>query len=166
MKITAQEEYGLRILIRIARCADENGLSIPQLSEAEGLTPHYVAKLTRQLRLGGFLKSTPGQKGGYVLSKPSSEININQVLKTLGGALFNKEFCATHIGALNLCTNSVDCSARSLWKIIQYTVDQVLDKMTLADLCGKEDSVIKLHALLTAQKAIAENFNTQVLAPE
>ena len=154
MKITAQEEYGLRILIRIARCADENGLSIPQLSEAEGLTPHYVAKLTRQLRLGGFLKSTPGQKGGYILSKPSSEININKVLKTLGGALFNKEFCATHIGALNLCTNSVDCSARSLWKIIQYTVDQVLDKMTLADLCGKENSVIKLHEILTMQESL------------
>jgi Rrf2 family transcriptional regulator, iron-sulfur cluster assembly transcription factor len=156
MKITAQEEYGLRILIRIARCADESGLSIPQLSEAEGLTSHYVAKLTRQLRLGGFVKSTPGQKGGYVLSKPSSEININQVLKTLGGALFDKEFCATHIGALNLCTNSVDCSARSLWKVIQFAVDQVLDKMTLYDLCGREESVKKLQELLLTRNRFAE----------
>ena len=158
MKITEQEEYGIRILIRIARCGDESGLSIPQISEAEGLTPHYVAKLTRQLRLAGFLKSTPGQKGGYVLSKPTSEININQVLKTLGGALFDKEFCATHIGALNLCTNSVDCSARSLWKIIQFSVDQVLDKMTLADLCGKEESVIRLHAMLTMQENLSEKY--------
>ncbi|MEP6683297.1 MAG: Rrf2 family transcriptional regulator [Parafilimonas sp.] len=150
MKITAQEEYGIRILIRIARCADEkSGLSIPQISEAEGLTPHYAAKLTRQLRLGGFLKSTPGQKGGYILSKPPSAININEVLKTLGGALFDSEFCATHIGALNLCTNSVDCSARSLWKIIQFTLDQVLDKMTLADLCGREEAVAKLGAILS-----------------
>lgn len=157
MKITAQEEYGVRILIRIARCADEkSGLSIPQISEAEGLTPHYVAKLTRQLRLGGFINSTPGQKGGYILSKPSSEININLVLKTLGGALFDTEFCTTHMGALNLCTNSVDCSARSLWKIIQFTVDQVLDKMTLADLCGKEKSVIKLNALLAMHESLKE----------
>ena len=157
MKITAQEEYGVRILIRIARCADEkSGLSIPQISEAEGLTPHYVAKLTRQLRLGGFINSTPGQKGGYILSKPSSEININLVLKTLGGALFDTEFCATHMGALNLCTNSVDCSARSLWKIIQFTVDQVLDKMTLADLCGKEKSVIKLNTLLAMHESLKE----------
>ncbi|HVK97836.1 MAG TPA: Rrf2 family transcriptional regulator, partial [Flavisolibacter sp.] len=66
MKITAQEEYGLRILIRIARCNDQQGMSIPQLSEAEGLTSHYVAKLTRILRLGGFINSTPGYKGGYV----------------------------------------------------------------------------------------------------
>ena len=154
MKITAQEEYGIRILIRIARCADESGLSIPQISEAEGLTQHYVAKLTRHLRLGGFINSTPGKKGGYILSKLSSEININQVLKTLGGAMFDAEFCATHIGALNLCTNSVDCSARSLWKIIQFALDQVLDKMTLADLCGREDSVIKMNALLAAQEQL------------
>ena len=74
MKITAQEEYGIRILIRIARCADkETGLSIPQISEAEGLTPHYAAKLTRQLRLGGFLKSTPGQKGGYIPKSPDAD---------------------------------------------------------------------------------------------
>ena len=124
-------------------------MSIPQLSETEGLSAHYVAKLARQLRIGGFLKSTPGQKGGYVLSRPASEININKVLKTLGGALFDNEFCAAHIGALNLCTNSVDCSARSLWKIIQFTVDQLLDKMTLEDLCGKEkQSVNRLNELL------------------
>jgi len=35
MKITAQEEYGLRILIRIAKCADKDGLNIPQLSDAK-----------------------------------------------------------------------------------------------------------------------------------
>ena len=106
------------------------------------------------MRLGGFINSTPGQKGGYILSKPSSEININLVLKTLGGALFDTEFCATHNGSLNLCTNSVDCSARSVWKIIQFAVDQVLDKMTLADLCGREESVIKMNALLAAQEQL------------
>jgi Rrf2 family iron-sulfur cluster assembly transcriptional regulator len=156
MKITAQEEYGIRILIRIARCADESGLTIAQISEAEGLTSHYIAKLTRQLRIGGFLKSTPGKNGGYILSKPASEININLVLKTVGGALFDSAFCASHIGALNLCTNSVDCSARSLWKIIQFAVDQVLDKMTLADLCGREDSVVKLQALLQMEAQLLQ----------
>jgi Rrf2 family iron-sulfur cluster assembly transcriptional regulator len=59
MKITAQEEYGLRILIRIASCKDANGISIPQISEAEGLTSHYVAKLARVLRMAGFINSTP-----------------------------------------------------------------------------------------------------------
>ncbi len=149
MKITAQEEYGLRMLIRIARCPEADGLSIPQLSEAEGIGQHYVAKITRQLRLAGFINSTPGQKGGYVLAMPAGDINVNKALKSLGGALFDQEFCDAHIGAVKLCTNSVDCSARSLWKMIQFAVDQVLDKVSLADLCGKEnDSTAKLRLAL------------------
>ena len=138
MKITAQEEYGLRILIRIARCRQEEGLSIPQLSEAEGLSSHYVAKLTRILRMQGFINSTPGYKGGYVLAMQAGRININQVLKSLGGSLFNSKYCGTHAGSLKFCTNSVDCSARSLWQMVQLTVDQLLDNVTLQDLVSSE----------------------------
>ena len=138
MKITAQEEYGLRLLIRIARCTDQEGMSIPQLSEAEGLSSHYVAKLTRILRMEGFINSTPGNKGGYVLSRPSEMININKVLKSLGGALYDKEFCESHAGALKLCTHSVDCSSRSLWQMTQFIIDRFLDKITLHDLVNTE----------------------------
>jgi Rrf2 family transcriptional regulator, iron-sulfur cluster assembly transcription factor len=144
MKITAQEEYGLRILIRIAACKSEEGMSIPQLSEAEGLSSHYIAKLTRILRMEGFINSTPGYKGGYVLAVSSKEIKIKKVLEALGGALYDKEFCATHAGALRLCTNSVDCSSRSLWKMIQFTVDQLLEKVTLHDLANKENESEKI----------------------
>jgi Rrf2 family iron-sulfur cluster assembly transcriptional regulator len=138
MKITAQEEYGLRILMRIAGCKSLEGMSIPQLSEAEGISSHYVAKLTRVLRMEGFINSTPGYKGGYVLAKPASEIRINEVLKGLGGALFDKSFCEGHAGNLRLCTHSVDCSARSLWQMIQFTIDQLLEKVTLYDLVNNE----------------------------
>jgi Rrf2 family protein len=138
MKITAQEEYGLRILIRIAACRDNDGMSIPQLSEAEGLSSHYVAKLTRILRIEGFINSTPGNKGGYILAMPSKQIIINKVLKSLGGSLFDKEFCGSHAGTLKFCTNSVDCSSRSLWQMIQFIVDGFLDKVTLHDLVNSE----------------------------
>ncbi|RYF95825.1 MAG: Rrf2 family transcriptional regulator [Chitinophagaceae bacterium] len=138
MKITAQEEYGIRILIRIAGCRNKEGMSIPQLSEGEGLTSHYVAKITRQLRLAGFINSTPGLKGGYVLARPSSEIVINDVLKALGGALFDDAFCQLHSGSLRLCNNSVDCSARSLWQMIQYTMDRLLNQITLHHLVNPE----------------------------
>ena len=152
MKITAQEEYGLRILIRIAGCKDKAGLSIPQLSEAEGLSSHYVAKLTRVLRMGGFINSTPGLKGGYVLAKPANEIGIKQVLKVLGGVLFDKDFCGQHAGSLKLCTNSVDCSARSLWQMIQFTVDQLLDKITLNELANPEKQSDKFLNQLLEQR--------------
>jgi Rrf2 family iron-sulfur cluster assembly transcriptional regulator len=148
MKITAQEEYGLRILIRIGRCKDQEGMSIPQLAEAEGLSSHYVAKLTRLLRMKGFINSTPGYKGGYVLAVTPREIVINNVLKALGGALFNNAYCGSHSGTMKICTNSVDCSARSLWQMIQFTVDQLLDQVTLYDLVNTEMESGKMLELL------------------
>lgn len=155
MKITAQEEYGLRILIRIASCRDTEGMSIPQLSEAEGLSSHYVAKLTRILRIEGFINSTPGNKGGYVLAVPAEQIIINKVLKALGGALFDQRFCGTHSGVLKFCTNSVDCSSRSLWQMIQFIVDEFLDRVTLYDLVSKEkQSVLVFEKLLGTEKML------------
>lgn len=157
MKITAQEEYGLRLLIRIASCKDAEGMSIPQLSEAEGISPHYVAKLTRILRIGGFINSTPGNKGGYVLSMSANKIIINKVLKALGGSLFDQGFCGTHAGAMKLCTNSVDCSSRSLWQMIQFTVDQLLDKVTLHDLVSTEQNSAKVLRQLLEQRELLNN---------
>ncbi|QNA45518.1 RrF2 family transcriptional regulator [Lacibacter sediminis] len=149
MKITSSEEYGIRILIRIASANPVEGLSIPQLSEAEKLTEPHVAKICRTLRMEGFINSTPGYKGGYVLAKPAELIIINDVLKALGGTLFDQQFCEAHTGLGRLCTNSVDCSTRSLWKMIQYTLDNLLNKLTLKDLMVNEKEVeLKLEAIL------------------
>src|SRR6476620_9698491 len=160
MKITAQEEYGLRIMIRIASCKDQDGMSIPQLSEAEGISPHYVAKLTRSLRMAGFINSTPGYKGGYVLAMPAQEIVINHVLKALGGALFDSSFCGTHAGMVKLCTHSVDCSSRSLWQMVQLMIDQFLDQVTLHDLVNKEKESNRIFAQMV------EQFNRTLLRQE
>lgn len=135
MRISATEEYGLRILMRIARAGDD-GMSIPQLSSAEGLSEPYAGKLTRMLRISGFVKSTRGQKGGYVLAQDPSEIQISAVLQALDGRLFDESFCANHTGTEQVCTHSVDCSVKSLWRRVQASVDHMLRDVTLLDLTG------------------------------
>jgi Rrf2 family iron-sulfur cluster assembly transcriptional regulator len=141
MKITAQEEYGLRILLTIARNSDPEGITISQISEVEGLSVHNVAKLARVLRLAGLIKSNRGQVGGYTLTKPADQIYLNKVLEGLGGKMFEMDFCEDHTGLMTICTNSSDCSLRSFWQIIQNSVDQVLQKFTLQDLLGPESDV-------------------------
>lgn len=144
MKFSTQEEYGLRCLLRIGRFHKINkSLTIPEISQFEGISAHNVAKLLRILRLGGYLESERGQVGGYTLAKPPEQIIIADVLALLGGRLFEEEeFCNTHAGADTLCTNSVDCSVRSLWRIVQVSVDQVLKNTTLKDLLGTEHDLI------------------------
>lgn len=144
MKFSSQEEYGLRCLLRIARQGDATGLTIPEISEAEGISGFYVAKLMRVLRRGGLVKSARGKIGGYTLSRPSNQIVVGEALAILGGRLFESGFCAEHAGSVQMCTRSVDCSIRSLWQAVQSMVDRVLSRTTLADLLGSEHDVSNL----------------------
>ena len=140
MKFSAQEEYGLRCLLRIAKFyAVEKSLTIPEISRAEGISEHNAGKILRVMRIGGLLESSRGQIGGYTLTRPPDQISVGEVLKVLGGRLFDDEFCSTHTGAMDICTNSIDCSVRSLWKMIQDSVDSVVSKMTLKDLMAREN---------------------------
>lgn len=140
MKISSQEEYGLRILLRIARSHEGDNMSIPVLSQMEGLSQAYVGKLTGLLRKAGFINSNPGNVGGYILARHASEIPVSEVLKVLGGSVFDKDFCGEFSGTTRFCTNSLDCSVRSLWRMIQFSIDRVLDKITLEDLTQSEEN--------------------------
>jgi Rrf2 family protein len=138
MKISAQEEYGIRCLLRLAREGAGASLTIPEISKAEGISPHYVAKLMRVLRCGGLVKSVRGQAGGYTLSRSAGEISAAEALAVLGGRLYEPGFCHQHMGSELSCSHTPDCSLRSLWQSVQLGVDQVLARMSLKDLLGDE----------------------------
>lgn len=109
-------------------------MTIPQISEVEGLSQTHVAKLLMILRKDGFIRATRGQLGGYTLSRPAKEIKIGDVLASLGGKLYDQDFCDRHAGQHHICTHAIDCSIRSLWQMVQEAVDQVIDRVSLADL--------------------------------
>lgn len=138
MKLSAHDEYGLRLLLRIARHTSEGGLTTAELAELEHLSMSHAGKVLRLLRLGGYVDSHRGNRGGYTLTRPAAEINVGRVLVSLGGRLFDDGFCASHEPGERLCTNSVDCSLRSLWRMIQYGMDRILADVSLADLIGSE----------------------------
>ena len=141
MKFSAQEEYGVRCLLRIAKATTSNGLTIPEISQLEGLTPSNVGKILRILRMGGFIESARGQTGGYKLAHAPKDIIIGDVLSALGGKLYEDSFCSLHAGIEIICNNSIDCSIRSLWSTIQNLLDGVLSKLTLKDLIGKDELI-------------------------
>jgi Rrf2 family iron-sulfur cluster assembly transcriptional regulator len=139
MKLTSQEEYGLRCLLRLAR--EGESLTIPKISQKEGISNFYVAKLMRILRRGGLVKSVRGQAGGYELARPAGEIVVGEALAILGGRLYDPAFCDEHSGSETSCANTVDCSVRSLWRAVQQVIDQVLSKTTLKDLLSNEQEM-------------------------
>ena len=141
MKLSAREEYGLRCLLRVGREAPHGSVTISELSRAEGISESNVAKMVRVLRRAGFLKSTRGQSGGYILARPASEIAVGHVLAVLGGRIFDSNFCGTHAGTARLCAHMGDCSIRSVWRTIQSAIDAVLGELSLKDLLRSEEEM-------------------------
>jgi Rrf2 family protein len=141
MKFSAQEEYGLRCLLQIGRQGPGGSLTIPEIAAAERLSVPHVAKLMRILRQGGLVKSIRGQSGGYALSCPPEQIIVGEALAALGGRFFETAYCERFPGTVDLCTHTVDCSIRSLWRAVQIGVDQVLSRTTLRDLLASEQEM-------------------------
>src|SRR5215471_12452811 len=149
MKLSAQEEYGLRCLVRVASAGEGASLTIPQIGRAEALSIAYVAKLMRILRQRKLVKSVRGQTGGYTLARSPESISVGEVVAALGGRLFEPGFCDQFSGLKRMCTHSVDCSIRSLWRAVQNAVDSVLAGITLKDLLQTEsDMNMRLQPLV------------------
>jgi Rrf2 family protein len=161
MKLSAQEEYGLRCLMYMARHGETKSHSIPEISRAEGLSVPNVAKLMRILRLGGLVASVRGQAGGYTLSRPSDQVSVSEVLSLLGGSFYNPQFCDRHSGLERNCTHSGECSLRLLWGTVQKTLDQLLTRTTLRDLLRNEQEMLAFLKERSAQAIAA----TQTVQP-
>jgi Rrf2 family protein len=141
MKLSAQEEYGLRCMLTLARAEPGSSLTIPQIAEAERISGPNVAKLLRALKAGGYVVALRGQSGGYALARKANEINVGEVLACLGGRIFDAGFCGRHSSATRGCGHNSDCSVRSVWRLVQRAVDDVLSRLTLADLLVEEAGV-------------------------
>jgi Rrf2 family protein len=141
MKLSSQEEFGLRCLLRVGRVAPEGSVTIPEVARSEGMSEANVAKMMRVLRKGGFVKSTRGQSGGYTLARSPEQIAVGHALAVLGGRIFDSNFCGTHSGTSSLCAHNSDCSIRHVWKTIQGAIDEVLARLSLKDLIRSESEM-------------------------
>ena len=153
MKFTAQEEYGLRCILSLARlaCGRSAGagpaerpaasLTVSEVAEVEGLSEQYAGKLFRILAKGGLVEAVRGRGGGYRLSRPPEQIHVAEALAALGGKFYDGSLCDRFKGNRRFCVHTNDCSIRSLWAGIQLMIDQVLSRTTLRDLVTSETTM-------------------------
>lgn len=152
MKLSAQEEYGVRCLLQVARHGQS--VTIPEIAEAEGVSPHNVARYLGALRKGGIVDSVRGQHGGYTLARRPAEIRLSDVLSALGGPLYDTSFCEHFTGAGDTCQHTaVDCSIRGLWVQVQDAVDDVLSRTSLQNLLDAGDNMHAAHTSGTTSAA-------------
>ena len=138
MKITAQEEYGLRCLLQLARTPQGQVVTVKEIAAKEGLSSAYVEKLLRILGRAGLVHSMRGLKGGYVLNRPASAIALGEVVRALGTVQTTDHICHSFTGNQDACVHFNDCGIRSVWSGLTTYIQSFLDQTMLASLLENE----------------------------
>lgn len=141
MKISAQEEYGLRCLLQLARAEVEGeSLTLGQIARREGISAANAGKLMWILNKAGLVQSHRGTKGGYHLARPASEIHLNEVIRVLDGERVEAH-CKSYPGVLDSCVHTGDCGIRPVIIELHQVVDSALSEITLSQLIDTEANV-------------------------
>src|SRR6188474_62023 len=140
MKISAQEEYGLRCLVQLANLREGESLTLPQIAEREGISTANAGKLMWLLNKAGFVNSTRGTKGGYFPARPAGAIYLNEIIKVLDEDVLQAH-CDSYTGVLDKCVHTGDCGIRPVIVGLHEIVENALSRITLAQLVGTESSV-------------------------
>jgi Rrf2 family protein len=154
MKISSQEEYGLRCLLQLATLAEDETLTLPQIAEREGISQANAGKLMWLLNKAGFVSATRGTKGGYMLARAASEIRLNEVIKVLDDDEIASH-CQSYTGVLDTCVHTGDCGIRPVIVGLHEVVQNALSNITLAQLVGSEKKVDRaIHKITGIHKTI------------
>ncbi|MEW6051096.1 MAG: Rrf2 family transcriptional regulator [Candidatus Zixiibacteriota bacterium] len=138
MRISAVEEYGLRCLLALARKGRKGQLSISEIAELEGLSVPYASKLLAILRRAGLVVAARGRGGGFTIARDAGEINLYEVLTSLGGPFIDPQHCQKHSGQLHECVHADNCSVHDVLGGIAGYLQSFLSQTTLADMVEKE----------------------------
>ncbi len=141
MKISAQEEYGLRCLLQLARTPQGQIVTVKEIAKQEGLSTAYVEKLLRLLAKAGLAHSIRGIKGGYVLNRSPQQISLGEVVRALGQVLDTGHICHQFTGTQDACVHFSNCGIRSVWSGLTTYIQNFLDHTMLGSLLGDEYDV-------------------------
>jgi Rrf2 family iron-sulfur cluster assembly transcriptional regulator len=139
MKVTAQEEYGLRCLLRLARQGSCGApVTVRRIASQEGLSAAYTEKLLRLLSRARLAESIRGSRGGYRIRRPPEQVTLGEVIRALGGVPDPNNLCRRYTGNEDHCVHQADCGLRPIWKILGLYMERILDGVPLSALLEPE----------------------------
>jgi Rrf2 family transcriptional regulator, cysteine metabolism repressor len=141
LRVSTKGEYGVRIMVDLARYYGGRPRSLTDIAQAESLPLAYLEQLVKLLRESEppLVVSTRGAHGGYRLSRPPEEITMGEVVRVLEGPIAPM-ICATEGEMTQICGYLEACKTKYLWAKVRDAVAQTLDTMTLAELVGATEA--------------------------
>jgi Rrf2 family protein len=127
-------EYGVRLMVELARHYGRGPVSLTEIAQHEALPRPYLEQLVVSLREVGLVRSTRGAHGGYELGRDPAEIKMGQVLRALEGPLAPMVCASEDPAHEGVCDRAGFCTVNLLWVKVRDAIAGALDSVTLADL--------------------------------
>ena len=134
IKFSTRGEYGIRMIVEIARHYGKGPVALSEVARTEDLPLAYLEQLVGRLRKANLLASRQGAHGGYELSRSPQEITIGDVLRALEGPIAPM-LCASEIEHSSVeCERQGSCTVTTVWTRVRDAVAGALDGITVAEL--------------------------------
>ena len=117
----------------LAENEDNGYISVSDSSNALKLPENYLEQLIRILKRNNLVISARGAKGGYKLSRNSSEITVGDVLRVLEGEMTSSECVADR----NNC-NNLECEAYYVFAKIDDAINKAVNSITIKDMVNEK----------------------------
>ena len=132
MKISTRTEYGIRVLVTLARLGEDDAcLSLTAIAKRERLPHAYLEQLVGDLRRAGLVTATRGQSGGYRLARPAAEIAMTDAVRALEGPLL--EMPCAGVDDLEHCDRPQPCSVHEVFQRVYESLSASLGATNLAE---------------------------------
>lgn len=129
LRLSKLTDYATVILSYMARDTRQVHAAM-EIAAATGIALPTVSKILKLLVNAEVLSSTRGAKGGYALASEPERITVAAVICALEGPIALTECSISHQG----CEQASGCGIRSNWSVINQTIHDALESVTLADL--------------------------------
>ncbi len=131
MKISTKGRYALRLMLDIAMNGAAEPVRLKDVAKRQSISIKYLEQIAVQLARAGFVRSSRGPKGGYRLTKRTSEYTVGMILRQVEG---NLAPVACLEDARADCARREECVTVRIWEELDQAIRGVLDKYTLEDL--------------------------------
>ena len=163
MKISTRTEYGIRVLVTLARSEGEDKcLSLSEIARREKLPHAYLEQLAGDLRRAGLVTATRGKSGGYRLSRPAAQIAMADAIRALEGPIL--EMPCAGVGDLEHCDRPQPCSVHEVFQRVYESLSLSLGATNLADVvatAGGPPYPLEVRRRRAAQAAQHASTTTQ-----
>jgi Rrf2 family transcriptional regulator, cysteine metabolism repressor len=138
MMFSTKAEYGIRVMVELARRAGEDPIPLAEIAEHDGLPLAYLEHLVARLRKAGLVDSRRGSRGGYMLARSPTEITMAEVVEALEGSIAPIECISQASDGTIVCSRESDpahvCPTKLLWTRVRFAIVRTLQETTLAEL--------------------------------